>query len=288
MPVKLPTLFRSKEVRASYASALLYSMPRWGKTNAIRTLLDHGFHPGILATDQGDSRGLQTISDIDVPVIPIDTWDEALAVFAELGRKRTHVEYQGERIDVLVNDSLSGFGSIWMDRGLEALGWDEVGVAHPGHDPRRIYSYIPEKGRQTTKALQNLPCHLILLARETVIEEGEGPNKVSWLVPEMPGAKLPRELPGWLDAVLFGKILNGDRVMMTQAEGKLVAGIRAPANRQFPKYCRPDYGLLIKAMMGDDDALRELAFVKPPISKPAAPLAKSSTSTVAQPQKATA
>jgi len=285
--VPLPKMFRSKDVRAAYASVLLYSMPRWGKTNAIRTLVEQGFRPGILSTDQGDSRGLQTISDLDVPVIPVDNWDEAQLVFAELHRKRTHVEYQGELIDVLVNDSLSGFGSIWMQQGLDAMGWDEVGVAHPGHDPRRIYAYIPEKGRQTMKALQSLPCHLILLARETLAEEGEGQSKVQYLVPELPGAKLPRELPGWLDAVVFGKILNGQRVMMTEAEGKLVAGIRAPESRRFAKYCKPNYGLLIKAMMGDDDALAALkhtppTIVKPDVPAPRATQASKSTTTSAK------
>lgn len=259
-PSSLPKILRTKDIRTAYATILAYSVPRFGKTDQIRTLVEHGFKPGILATDQGDSMGLQTISDLDIPVIPISNWDEAQQVFAELNKPRSHggCEYQGELIDVIVNDSLSGFGSIWMDKGLEALGWEEVGVAERGKDPRRIYAYIPEKGRQTTKALMNCKAHLILICRETMMEEGEGAAKITYPVPELPGAKLPRELPGWLDGVIFGKMIAGQRRWVTEVEGKVVAGVRMPPNRRLPKYVMPSYGLIIKAMMGDDDALARL------------------------------
>lgn len=243
-------------------------MPRFGKTNLIRTLVEEGFKPLILATDQGDSMGLQTISDLDVPVCPITDWGEAQVVFAELNKERGPDKlprYQDEEFDVLVNDSLSGFGDIWMTKGLEVLGWDEVGVAAPGKDPRRIYAYIPEKGRQTAKALMNVKSHLILICRETMMEEGEGQSKITYPAPELPGAKLPRELPGWLDAVVFGKIIGSERRFLTEAEGKVVAGIRAAPDRRFPKYIHANYGLLIKAMMGDASAMARLTPV--PTSK---------------------
>jgi hypothetical protein len=271
---RLPKAVKPSEVQASFATVLVYSMPRWGKTNAIRTLVRQGFKVLIVATDQGDSMGLQTISDLpdsEVCIVPVSTWDEALLVFAELKKKRPSgkPEYEGFQADVMVNDSISGFGQIWMEKGLEVLGWSEVGVASPGHDPRQIYAYIPEKGRMTTKQLTNLPCHSIFLARETMLEEGEGKSRFSYPAPELPGAKLPRELPGWLDAVVFGKILNGHRILMTEAEGKVVAGIRAPEGRRFAKYIKGDYGLLIKAMMGDNAALEELTWKAPtPTSQP--------------------
>lgn len=260
-PPKLPAVFRTKEVKSSFATVLVYSIPRFGKTDLVRTLVEEGFKPLILATDQGDSMGLQTISDLDVPVVPITDWEEAQMVFAELNKDRGegHLpSYQGEEFDVLVNDSLSGFGDIWMQRGLEALGWSEVGVAAPGKDPRRIYAYIPEKGRQTTKALMSVKSHLILICRETLMEEGEGQSKITYPAPELPGAKLPRELPGWLDAVVFGKIVQGERRFLTEAEGKIIAGIRASPDRRFPKYIKANYGLLIKAYMGDRDAMKAL------------------------------
>lgn len=262
---QLPKLVRTSELKTAWATVLVYTQPRWGKTNAIRTLVKHGFKVAVLATDQGDSMGLQTISDLDIPVIPVSTWDEATLVFAELAKQKHKGKctYQGEEIDVLVNDSLSGFGSIWMKRALEVMGKEEVGVAHQGWDPRRVYAYIPEKGRQTTNALMDLACHLILLCRETLAEEGEGQARIQYMVPELPGAKLPRELPGWLDAVVFGKIINGERVLVTEAEGKVVAGIRSPENRRYPKYIKGDYGLLIKSMMGDDAALADLKWVSP-------------------------
>ena len=260
-PTKLPTMFRTKDVRASYATILAYSMPRFGKTNLIRTLVEEGFKPLIVATDQGDSMGLQTISDLDIPVVPVTTWDEALVVFAELNKNRgpgNMARYQDTEFDVLVNDSLSGFGDIWMTKGLEVLDWKEVGVAEPGKDPRRIYAYIPEKGRQTTKAFMSVQAHLILICRETLAEEGQGAAKITYPVPELPGAKLPRELPGWLDAVVFGKMIGQDRVFLTEVEGKTVAGIRAAPNRRFPKHIVANYGLLIKAMMGDESAMQRL------------------------------
>lgn len=269
-PAKLPPLFSTKSVQTSFATILVYSMPRFGKTNLIRSLLPHGFKPLILATDQGDSMGLQTISDLDVPAVHIKTWEEAVLVFAELNKPRPsgRPAYQGYEFDVLVNDSLSGFGDIWMAKGLEVLGWDEVGVAGPGHDPRRIYAYIPEKGRQTAKALMSVKAHLILLCRETLMEEGEGKTRITYPAPELPGSKLPRELPGWLDGVVFGKIqgigANAKRLFLTEAEGKTIAGIRAPEGRRLPKLIPADYGLLIKYMMGDDDAYRALGGTPPP------------------------
>jgi hypothetical protein len=282
-PTKLPTLFSTKSVKASYATIMAYSMPRFGKTNLIRTLLLHGFKPLIVATDQGDSMGLQTISDLDIPVAAVTNWDEAIAVFTEINKDRgagKMARYGDYEFDVIVNDSLSGFGEIWMEKGLEVLNWKEVGVAQPGHDPRRIYAYIPEKGRQTAKALMNVKAHCILLCRETMLEEGEGPSKIQYPAPELPGAKLPRELPGWLDAVVFGKIVSGERKFMTAAEGKVVAGIRAAPNWRLPQYVKADYGLLIKYMMGDQAAFDELSAVKP--SKvPSATSTQSTTTRVA-------
>jgi hypothetical protein len=232
-------------------------VPRWGKTNSIRTLLTHGFKPIIIGTDQGAAMGQQTLADVDVPIIPVRNWDEAVLVFAELSKKEGKCQYAGEFYDTIVLDSLSGMGDIWMAKGMEVMNWTEVGVAHPGHDPRRIYAYVPEKGRQTVKALTNQKAHLILLCRETMQEETVNDVRNTYPAPELPGAKLPRELPGWIDGVLFGKFMNQQRVMMTEAEGKIVAGIRAPLGQRFPKYIVPDYGLLIKAMMGDAQALAQ-------------------------------
>jgi hypothetical protein len=284
----LPKPVKPSEVRTSWATVLIWAVSRWGKTNAIRTLVDEGFRVLIVATDQGDAMGLQTISDLPddrVTIVPVNDWPEAMLVFAELSRDKHKgiATYMGEKYDVMVNDSLSGFGEIWMARALEVMGKEEVGVAYPGWDPRRVYGYIPEKGRQTTKGLTNIAAHCIFLCRETQSGEGEGAARITFPAPEMPGEKLPRELPGWLDAVGYGKFIQGDRVILTEAEGKVVAGIRAPQGRRFPKYILPNYGLLIKAMTGDDDAMRRLAYVPkaqqkvasiPPVTKPTAVGAK--------------
>lgn len=283
----LPAPQKTSDVRTKFATILVYSMPRFGKTNLIRTLVEHGFRVLILATDQGHSSGFQSISDLNVTYVKIENWEQALAVFTELAKKK-HLgicQYQGEEFDVVVNDSLSGFGDIWMAKGLEVLGWDEVGVAEPGKDPRRIYAYIPEKGRQTCKALMNLPAHLILICRETMMEEGEGRSKITYPAPELPGAKLPRELPGWLDAVVFGKVVNGNRQFLTQIEGKVVAGIRTPPDRQYTRMIHADYSLLIKSMMGDETARHALLIgslepMKVGVPKQATPTATTTKETV--------
>lgn len=268
---KLPKVFSTKDARAAYANILVYSMARFGKTNLLRTLLQEGFKPIILGSEAGDGMGFQTISDIDIPVIPILSWDDFMPVYAELKKPRPDglVHYKPDNEtdvagDVIVLDSLSAMGWVWTQKGLEVLNWKEIGVAHQGHDPRQIYAYIPEKGRQTVNALIDLPAHVILICRETLAEEGKGAERITYPVPELPGAKLPRELPGWLDAVVFGRIVNGKRYFLTEAEGKIIAGIRAPETRRFPKQVYANYGLLIKAMMGDDAAL---AAITPPAGR---------------------
>jgi len=252
-PRRLPKARSTNEYqRGSYATILLYAIARFGKTNLLRQLLKAGYKPLVLSVgEMGDSRGLTTVADLDIPVVEVDDWDTAKVVCAELKKGK----YDGHEFDVIFNDSLTGFGYIWTASGLKALGWDEIGVAGAGKDTRQIYSYIPEKGRQTMNMLFDIPAHLVCICREGLTEEGEGKSKITYPCPELPGQKLNRELPGWPDAVVYGKFFNGKRVFLTEAEGKTIAGIRMPEGTRFPKYMQADLSLLIKGMKGDLDAI---------------------------------
>lgn len=257
---KLPELKSTNwYLNRGYATILLYAIARFGKTNLVRSLVEGGFKPIIVSTEMGDTRGLNTISDLDVPVVEVDNWEVALLVFNELKKGK----YQGREFDVVFNDSLTGFGDIWMEKGMEVMGWDEVGVAHPGHDPRRIYAYIPEKGRQTMKALFDIPAHLVCVCREGLVTEGEGRDALTYPAPELPGQKLNRELPGWPDATIYGKFFNGQRIFLTEAEGKTIAGVRMPEGYRFPRRMRADLSLLIKGMKGDKEAIERSKLEEP-------------------------
>jgi hypothetical protein len=123
------------------------------------------------------------------------------------------------------------------------------------------------------KALFDIPAHLICLCREGLQSEGEGKEQITYAVPELPGQKLNRELPGWPDATVYGKFFNGQRIFLTETEGKVIAGIRMPEGSRFPKRMRPDLSLLIKGMKGDQAAidaskLPEVERKQPPIVQP--------------------
>jgi hypothetical protein len=214
----------------------------------------------ILASEDGDTQGLQTLQDFKIPFIELRDWPTAELVLAEMMRFKDHCQYQGTTYTHVIADSYSCFGTLWMDLALKMLGRTEVGMAGPGWDPRRPYGYVAEKGRQATKKLMMLRAHLICVAREGLAEEGEGTDKVSYPCIELPGAKLYKELPGSFDAVVRLKMVSGKRVFVTETENRAVAGVRVPESMRLPRYVKPDIGLLIKVMMGDRDALNEITF----------------------------
>jgi hypothetical protein len=242
------------------AKVLLYAPARWGKTTLIRTCPK----PLVLATEIGDTKGLQSLKDDDIPFIEIEDIDTLHAVVAELGRKSGKVEYAGETFETIVLDSLSATGELWLDEAKAIHGWDMVWDAGDGpkgvarKDPRQAYPYVAEKGRQTAKIIMGLDAHCLFLAREAVIEEGQGKEKIVFWAPELPGQKLPRELPGWPDATLRGVIQNGKRMICTTTIARTVAGFRVPLNFSVPTYIGTNMTEVFKLTMGDKSALQAL------------------------------
>lgn len=268
----LPTLSRTSEVRAKHATILIYAPAKIGKTTQVaKTTPDPKL---ILATEDGDTQGLQSIKDLDVPYLEIRDWPTFELVQAELTKKKGVCQYMGTNFENIIVDSYSCCGHLWWDLALKQLGWAEVGLGR-GRAGLQPYSYIAEKGRQTTKLLMTLEANLIVIAREGVAESGMGTAEYK-SVPciELPGAKLFNELPGSFDAVLRMRIISGKRVFVTAEEGGAIAGVRVPEGAKLPLYVKPNIGDIIRLVLGDVNAVKDLTFEKaaeaktPAVSKP--------------------
>lgn len=254
--VNLPSLRRTGTLQSLRATILLYAPARWGKTHVIRTAKGNVL---ILACELGDTKGLQTLKDADVPYIVIEDEQTMTFVLAELGRHPDGVYYEGMKFDWIVLDSLSNLGYLWKEAGAEANHIDNMAQASAeGKDMRNVFYYISERGRQHFKRLLDLDAHICAIARETIQEEGEGKSKITYAAPELPGQKLPRELPGWPDATLHGVRVNGQRRFRTQTIAKAVAGIRLPGDINCPELILPDLEAVKDLMLGDKEALVRL------------------------------
>jgi hypothetical protein len=197
-----------------------------------------------------------------LPFIPVRSSDQLTVVLTELNRVPGQVQYKGEGpFETVGLDSLTGMGELWMERSLEIRGWDMAwdGTGQKGDkDPRNAYPYVAEKGRQQMKLLMNLEANLLCLCREGIQEEGQGKERVVFSAPELPGQKLPRELPGWPDATLYGVWQNKRRVLRTQTLAKTVAGFRVPRNFEVPFEIGIDMEAVFRLTRGDITALEKL------------------------------
>jgi hypothetical protein len=255
----LPPLQRASELKAPFATILIYAPARFGKTYMTRTAKK----PFVIATEIGDTSGLLTLSDMDIPFVKVTTWDDMVLVVQEL-KKHKRCQYQGTEVDTVIVDSLTGCGELWMEAGQKVMGWSGVWDGAKGKDPRRIYSYVAEKGRQGMKLFFSIAADLVCICREGILEETTGFDqngneiKIQYAVPELPGQKLAKELPGWPDATLHGKKSGDKRFLVTQNVGKVVAGIRVPGDINVPKEILPNLDAIIRLMKGDKAALKEL------------------------------
>lgn len=263
----LPDLFFTDEMPRPYPSIFAYGIAGSGKSNALRTVKH--LNPLALATEDGQTKGMSTLGDLKIAAILIDKLDQLIAVTAELASKARpgEVYYRGKGpFGLVCLDSATGVGPMLEQASMDVKGWTAIWAVKKGdgHDPRSAYPYINERGRQVVRKLMALPVPLIITCREQIITEGEGQNAKSYPAPELPGQKLPRELPGWPEATVRFRMLNGQRVLQTENEGDIVARIRLREGLRTPKFIKPDFGALIRLLQGDESALKELSLPPPP------------------------
>lgn len=255
-------------MKRPYPAVFLYAIAGAGKTNALRTL--QHLNPLVLATEIGNTKGMSTLGDMHIAAVLLDTLDHLVGVTTELSAKCKMGElYYGGLgpFGALAVDSLTGIGTFLEDAAKKLKGWDMIWdkTKGGGADPRSAYPYINEKGRQVVAKLMALPIPLILTCREGLVSEGEGASAKTYAAPELPGQKLPKELPGWPEASIRLRMINGQRVFITENEGDVISRVRLKGNMRCPKYILPDLGALIRLMQGDDSAMKDL--VIPPVQK---------------------
>lgn len=262
----LPAIFFTDDMpRRDWPCVFIYGIAGSGKSNLWRSVKH--LDPLVLATEDGQTKGMSTLADLKIAALLIDYLDQLIAVTTELASKAKPGElyYTGKGpFRALGLDSMTGVGPMLEDAAKKLKGWDMIWDAHSGggKDPRTAYPYIAEKGRQVVRKLMALPIPLILTCREQMVTEGEGTAAVSYPAPELPGAKLPRELPGWPEATVRLKMLNGQRVFQTENEGNIVARVRLKEGLRLPKHCKADLGALIRLLQGDESALKDLELPK--------------------------
>lgn len=237
-----------------YPTIFMYAIAGAGKTNAFRSIKH--LNPLVLATEEGNTKGMSTLSDLHLACILLNTLDELIQVTTELSAKSKPGELYYNNagpFKALAVDSLTGIGYFLEEAAKKLKGWDMIWdkVKGGGADPRSAYPYIAEKGRQVVRKMMALPVPLILTCREQIFTEGEGTSAKSYAVPELPGQKLPKELPGWPEASVRLRMINGQRVFVTQNEGDVIARVRLKEGMRLPQYCKPDLGALIRLLEGD-------------------------------------
>ena len=180
---------------------------------------------------------------------------ELIEIIKELKRKPKKIEYEGQEFGGVILDSITHWGQMPLDRFIELKGWEDLSTPTAHKDPRAAYGYLAEKGNQLYKELFELYGHLYIIAREGMFGDGS-PATPHFFAPELPGQKLPRELPGWPDATVRLRVVNGKHMMITKGEGGSPARVRQPeAVQQLPTHCNPDIGALMKFMCGDKSML---------------------------------
>jgi hypothetical protein len=258
---KLPELYRTSMLKAAYGTVLGYGPAGAGKTRSIKTLVAHRLKPLIIVTELGQTGGLLSIAAEDIPYVVVHTHQEILDVIRAMKRKPDRVEYAGEEAGAVVLDSITQWGEFPLERYMALKGWSDLhGPVEKGQgkDPRTAYGFLAEKGRQLYKELFDLHCHLYIIAREGLFGGDEGVPLFN--APELPGQKLPRELPGWPDATVRLRVINGKFKMVTRGEGLTPARVRLSESvKQLPIRCEPDIGALIKYMIGDESVYPLLA-----------------------------
>lgn len=252
---KLPPLQRTSQLKALVGTLLWYGPAGGGKTFGIKKLKEHLLNPLVLATELGKTRGLLTLQSEDIPFIEIDSHAMLMEVLAELKKKPGKVEYQQVEFGAVVLDSITQWGQFPLDRFMVLKNWPDLSTPQDKKDPRQAYGYLAEMGLQLYKSMFDLHAHIGVIAREGLFGDGS-PENPYFNAPELPGAKLPRELPGWPDATVRLRRVAGQRIMMTQTEGFTPARVRLPADYPpLPERCSPDVGALIRFLCGEREMI---------------------------------
>jgi hypothetical protein len=261
----LPKLSRTDLLQATFGTVLAYGPGGAGKTRSIRTL--KRYNPLILATELGETHGLLSLASDDIPFIPIHSHAEIIEVIKILKSKPGKIEYDQTEFGAVILDSLTQWGEMPLDRYMELKGWEDLhgpNTAGSGKDPRTADGFLAEKGRQLYKELFELHGHLYIIAREGTFGGQDG--EPTYQAPELPGQKLPREVPGWPDATVRLRVIGGQHRMITQGEGGSPARVRLPVSFEpLPSRCMPDIDALIRCMTGDVSARSLL--IPPPAGK---------------------
>ena len=254
----LPELFRTDQLQATYATVLGFGAAGTGKTYSIRTCPK----PIILATEIGETKGFLSLQDLRIPFVKIDSHDDLVAVVAELTSNPAvgACAYAGETFDTVVLDSITQLGEMYLESFVKMKGWTDLhGMDARGKDPRQAYGYLSEKGRQAYKLLFSIPAHIYIIAREGLLQVGDGREATYFPIPELPGQRLPRELPGWPDASVRLSRKAGKHVLLTTGEEGAPCRVRSPADApKLPARCTPNMGALMRYMCGDYDAITQL------------------------------
>jgi AAA domain-containing protein len=256
---KLPSLFRMNELKASFGTVLSYGPAGAGKTRSIETLEKHGMAPLVLVTELGETGGCLSVASSNICGLKITSHPMLIDVIRALKRKAGKVEYEQTEFGSVVLDSVTQWGEYPLERYMQLKGWEDLHGANEkggGKDPRTAYGFLAEKGRQLYKELFELHAHLYIIAREGLFGGGD---EALFAAPELPGQKLPRELPGWPDATVRLRVVAGKHMMITKGEGGSPARVRLPQSvAPLPLRCLPDIGALIKYMCGDASAFKFL------------------------------
>jgi len=249
----LPKLQRTDLLKASFATLLGYGPARGGKTRSVEECYRQGLSPVIIATELGETHGLMSLSSSPIPFIKVSSHNETMEVIAELGKKPGKIEYEQTEFGMVVLDSLTQWGEWPLERFVELKGWGDLSTPAASKDPRSAYGYLAEKGRSLYTRLFQLHGHIYIIAREGLFGgEGDVPQ---FAAPELPGQKLPREVPGWPDATFRLRVVNGKYRMIVQGEGNSPAGVRLPSGfRALPTRCTNNIPALIRYMSGDQTA----------------------------------
>lgn len=254
VPAKaLPKLQRTDQLKASFATILGYGPARGGKTRSVEACAKAGLAPLIIATELGETSGLLSLASTPIDFLKVHTHAELIDVLAELRKKPGKVEYEQKEFGMVVLDSITQWGEWPLERFVELKGWGDLATPATSKDPRMAYGYLAEKGRGLYKELFSLHAHLYIIAREGLFG-GDG-DVAQFAAPELPGQKLPRELPGWPDATIRLRVVGGQYRMITQGEGNTPAGVRIPSGfKPLPSRCTNNIPALIRYMCGDQTA----------------------------------